>query len=126
VDTPASPTELTRAREVEDTTVLASAHEDAEGLVQKVALLKGELAEARQAREVAEKKFCSLFDASADGARWLCLDIVGPSRVRNQLSERMRPATICHIKMVGEHVVLRVTVTSVVELVLGRSPDETF
>jgi hypothetical protein len=70
-DTLASPTELTRAREVEDATTLASACEDDEGLVRKVALLEGELAEARWAREVVEEKFCSLSDASAVGARWL-------------------------------------------------------
>jgi hypothetical protein len=33
MDTPASPIELTRAREVEDVAALASAHEDTEGLV---------------------------------------------------------------------------------------------
>jgi hypothetical protein len=33
--------DLTRAREVEDATMMASTHEDAEGLVQKVALLEG-------------------------------------------------------------------------------------
>jgi hypothetical protein len=68
-NTLASPTKQTRAREVEDATVLASAHEDAEGLVWKVTLLKGELAEARRAQEVAVEKFCSLFDASADGGQ---------------------------------------------------------
>jgi hypothetical protein len=35
--------------------VQASVWEDAEGLVRKVTLLEGELAEARQAREVAEE-----------------------------------------------------------------------
>jgi hypothetical protein len=39
--------------------VLASAHEDAEGLIQKVTLLEGKLAEVRQTREVAEEKFRS-------------------------------------------------------------------
>jgi hypothetical protein len=62
--------ESTQARVVKNLAVLASVWEDAEGLIYKVALLDGELAEARQAREVAEEKFCSLFDASADGARW--------------------------------------------------------
>jgi hypothetical protein len=56
---------------VEDATTLASACEDDEGLVRKVALLEGELAEARWAREVVEEKFCSLSDASVVGARWL-------------------------------------------------------
>jgi hypothetical protein len=35
--------------EVESATALDSAHEDVEGLVQKIALLEGELVEARQA-----------------------------------------------------------------------------
>jgi hypothetical protein len=41
--------ELTRVREAEITVAPASAHEDVEGLVWKVALLKGELVEACQA-----------------------------------------------------------------------------
>jgi hypothetical protein len=49
----------------------ASAHEDIEGLVQKVALLEGELAEARQAREAVKEKFHSLSDLSVDGMRLL-------------------------------------------------------
>jgi hypothetical protein len=48
-DTLASPMKLTQVREVEDTMTLASAHEDAEGLVQKVTLLEGELVEVHQA-----------------------------------------------------------------------------
>jgi hypothetical protein len=39
--------ELTRVQEVEDVRVLASAREHVEGLVRKVALLEGELTEAR-------------------------------------------------------------------------------
>jgi hypothetical protein len=58
-------------REVEDATTLVSTREDVEGLVRKVSLLKGELTEARWAREVTEEKFYSLSDASADGAQWL-------------------------------------------------------
>jgi hypothetical protein len=42
-DTLASPTELTRVWEVEDAVALVFAHDDAEGLVWKVALLEGEL-----------------------------------------------------------------------------------
>jgi hypothetical protein len=64
----ASPTELTQAWEVEDAAVLASAREDAEGLVWRVTLLKGELVEVPQAREVAEEKFYRLTDMSVDGA----------------------------------------------------------
>jgi hypothetical protein len=71
VDTLASPMELTRPWEVEDDMALAYAHEDAEGLVQKVAHLEGELVEARRAEEVAEDKFYTLSNASADDVRWL-------------------------------------------------------
>jgi hypothetical protein len=64
-------TVLTQVWEVENVVVQASVQEDVEGLVRKVTLLEGELAEARQARGVAEEKFCSLSNASADGAWWL-------------------------------------------------------
>jgi hypothetical protein len=60
--------ESTRAREVENVVVHATIWEDAEGHICKVTLLKGEHAKACQAQEVAEDKFRSLFDASADGA----------------------------------------------------------
>jgi hypothetical protein len=66
-----SPTELTQAQEMEDAVVLAFAHEDAEGLVWKVTLLEGELANARWAQVVAEEKFCSLSNMSIDGVRQL-------------------------------------------------------
>jgi hypothetical protein len=39
--------------EAKNCTVLASTHEDAEGVVRKIALLKGELEEAHRASEVA-------------------------------------------------------------------------
>jgi hypothetical protein len=60
-----------RVWEVKNVTVQASVWEDAKGLICKVALLVGELAKARQAREVVEEKFRSLFDMSVDGARRL-------------------------------------------------------
>jgi NTP pyrophosphatase (non-canonical NTP hydrolase) len=56
---------------VENTTALASARKDAEGLTRKVSLLVGELAETRRAWEVFEEKFCSLSKASGDVAGWL-------------------------------------------------------
>jgi hypothetical protein len=52
--------------EMENIAMLASAHEDAEGLVRKIALLEGELAEARWAQDVVGEKSCVLFDAVAD------------------------------------------------------------
>jgi hypothetical protein len=55
--------------EVENAVALASAREDAEGLVWKAVVLKGELMEAREAREVAEEKSRGLFNAVADAER---------------------------------------------------------
>jgi hypothetical protein len=63
--------ETTWAPKAENTTALASAHEDVEGLVRKVALLGGELAEVRRVREVVEERFHSLSHMSADGMRRL-------------------------------------------------------
>jgi hypothetical protein len=55
--------------EMENTTTLASAREDAEDLVWVIALLEGELVEARWAREVGEEKSHGLSDAAADAER---------------------------------------------------------
>jgi chromosome segregation ATPase len=55
------------SRMEENAAALASTREDIEGHVQKVTLLEGELAEAHQAREVAEENFCGLFDEAAGG-----------------------------------------------------------
>jgi hypothetical protein len=61
--------ESSRAWEMENVAVLASVWGgDAEGFIRKVALLEGELAEARRAREVAEEKVHSLLGSSAEGA----------------------------------------------------------
>jgi hypothetical protein len=49
-----------------------------------VTLLKGELVEACQAREVAEEKFQNLSDMSANGARWL---VVSEMEHQEQLEE---------------------------------------
>jgi hypothetical protein len=56
----------------------------------------------------------------------LCLAIVGPSWMRNHLLEMMWAAAIHHIEMAGELAALQTAVTSVMELMLGCSPDETF
>jgi hypothetical protein len=55
--------------EVESTVVLASAHEEVEGLVQKITLLEDELTEVRRAREVAEESSRGLSDAVANAER---------------------------------------------------------
>jgi hypothetical protein len=104
----------------------------------------------RHAEQVAEEKFCSLFDAWTDGARrlvvskmerreqfkelsllWargakLCLTIIGPSRARNNMLERMQASAIRHIEMAGELATLQTAVSSAAESVLGRSPSDTF
>jgi hypothetical protein len=49
---------------------LASAREDAEGLVRKIALLEGELAEACRDREVAEENSCVLSNIATDAKQW--------------------------------------------------------
>jgi hypothetical protein len=46
--------------------------------------------------------------------------------VRNHLSEGRQIAALRHIKMVGELGMLRTVVSSTMEFVLARSPDETF
>jgi hypothetical protein len=53
--------------EVVSTRVLASAHEEIEGLVWKIVLLEGELAEVLQGREVAEETARGLSDAVTGG-----------------------------------------------------------
>jgi hypothetical protein len=55
--------------EAESTATLASAHEGTKSLVQKVALLKGELAEVCWAHEVDEETFHGLSNIVAD-AEW--------------------------------------------------------
>jgi hypothetical protein len=57
--------------EVEGAAVLASAHGEAEDLAQRVALLEGELAEARQAREAAEENSRGLSDTVTDAEQWM-------------------------------------------------------
>jgi hypothetical protein len=146
---PVSQVELTRMQDVENVTMLASAQEDAEGLVRKVAVLKGELAKVHRAREVPKEKFHSLSNVSTDGARWLvvsemehweqfedlsllwawgvelCLTIIGPSQVNCPLLVRMRATALRHAGVVGELTSLQEAIYSTVELVLGHPPYET-
>jgi hypothetical protein len=112
--------------EVKSIMALASACKKAKGLVWRIALLEGELAEAHQDREMAEENSWGLSDAVADAKQqreesekesqerfleltllwaWgtmLCLAIFGPSRVRNHQSEGMQIAAIHHIEMAEE------------------------
>jgi hypothetical protein len=136
--------------EVENVVSLASAHEDAEGLLRKIALLEGELAEERRAWELVEENSCGLPDVAADAERrWelserehreqfeeltllqtqgfeLCHAIVSPPQVRNHLSEKMRLAALRHTEMARELTMLRAVVSSAVESVLGHSLDKIF
>jgi hypothetical protein len=105
---------------------LASAHEDVEGLVQKITLLEGKFAEEHWAREVVEENSHSLSEVAVDAEHWwvvskreckkqfeeltllqtwsaeLCHAIVGPPLVRNQLLEGMQLAAFHHTEMAGE------------------------
>jgi hypothetical protein len=95
--------ELTQEWEVENTASLESAHEDAKGLTWKVTLLEGELVQARQAQEVAEEKFRSLSDASADGAWRLVF-----SKMESESSSRSFPfcrlgAPSCVLTLLAHH-----------------------
>jgi hypothetical protein len=55
MDVSVPPMGSSRVREVESVAVLAPAQGSVEGLVHKVALLEGELVEARRARDVTEE-----------------------------------------------------------------------
>jgi hypothetical protein len=57
-----------QAQKGESAVVLASTQGDAEGLVRKVALLEGELVEARRARDVDRERVCHLSSSSTEGA----------------------------------------------------------
>jgi hypothetical protein len=52
--------------EVESAMALASVHEETEGLVQKIALLKGQLAKVHRACEAVEETTHGLFDVAGD------------------------------------------------------------
>jgi hypothetical protein len=57
MDTPVSQMESSPAWEMENVVVLASVREDAEGLIHKVALLKGDLVEAHRAWGWLKRRF---------------------------------------------------------------------
>jgi hypothetical protein len=140
---------VSRAK-AENTTALASAHEDAEGLVRKITLLEGGLVEECRAQELSEENSHGLSDAAADAeCRWevsemecrvqfkeltllqtrgseLCLAIIGPPRVRNHLSEGVRNIALHHTEMTGELAMLRAAVSSTAKSALRCSPDEIF
>jgi hypothetical protein len=107
---------------------LASAHEDAEGLAWKVALLEDDLVAERRAREASEREHRAhlkgLTLLQTQGSK-LCHAIIGPPRVKLHLSEAMWLATLRHIEMVGELTAFWAAVSSAMELVLGRLLGDT-
>jgi hypothetical protein len=115
--------------EAENAAVLASTHEDAEGLAQKVTFLKDELVAERRAWEVSKREcqelFVELTLLQTRGSE-LCYAIVGSLWTKHHLSEGVWIATLRHTEMVGEHATLRAIVTTVVDSVLGRSLSNTF
>jgi hypothetical protein len=126
--------------EAENIMVWVSAHEDVEGLVQKITLLEGELAEACRglsdaagsvehqwevSKRECEEHFEEVTLLHTRGSE-LCPAIVGPPRVRNHLSEAIQIAALHHTMMAEMLAVLRAVVSSTLELVLRHSPDETF
>jgi hypothetical protein len=109
--------------------VLASAREDVEGLIRKIALFEGELVAEYQAQEVSERERLEQFEEltilQIQGSE-LCHAIIGPPQARHHLSEGKRLAALHHTEMAEELVVPQVVVSSTVELVLGRSPSDNF
>jgi hypothetical protein len=114
--------------EVENTVALAFARDDAEGFVQKISLLEGELVVER-VREASERERREQFEEltllQTQGSE-LCHVIIGPPQTRHHLSEGMRLAALRHTEMAGELAVLWAAVSSTTESVLGRSPNNTF
>jgi hypothetical protein len=115
--------------EIENTTVLASAREDAEGLAQKITLLEDELAVECRAQEVWKREHREQFEEltlpQTRGSE-LCHAIVSLPWMRHHLTEAMRLAALRHTEIVGELATHRAAVSTVMESVLGHSPSETF
>jgi hypothetical protein len=110
------------AQEAESVAVLVPIRRDVKALVHRVALLEGELEEARRAQEVAEQKVRDLSSSSAEGSRRrvtskagrreqsedlfllcnrgaeLCFTILGLSPARTPLTVKMRAATLRHTR----------------------------
>jgi hypothetical protein len=109
--------------------VLASAHEDAEGLARKIALLEDELAVEHRAWEVSEREHREQFDEltllQTQGSE-LCRAIVYHPWARHHLSKGMWLAALYHTAMARELAALRVAMSTTTELVLGHSPSNTF
>jgi hypothetical protein len=114
--------------EAENTTALAFTHEDAEGFVQKIALLEGELALECRAQEAFEGECQEQFEELTilqTRCSELCHAIVNSPWARHHLFERMRLVALRHTEMAEELAALRVVVFSIAESVLGCSPNDT-
>jgi hypothetical protein len=70
------------------------------------------------------EQFEELSLLQAWGAK-LCLTIIGPSQVKSTLPTRMWATTLHHAMVIRELAVRQAVVTSAMERVLRRSPDET-
>jgi hypothetical protein len=136
--------------EAESATMLASACVETEDFARWIALLKGRVAEACQAQEVVEENSRGLFDATTNTKEWReeskrecrelvekltllqtggseqCLAIVGAPRGRSHLLEGMWITFLHHTEMVEQLVTLWVTMSFIMEFILGRSPNESF
>jgi hypothetical protein len=114
---------------VENAAALASAHEDVEGFIQKIALLEGELAAEHRAREVSERECREQFEEftllQTRGPE-LCHAIIGPPCVRHHQSEGMWHVALDHTEMVEEFTIIQATVSSTTESALGCSSNDTF
>jgi hypothetical protein len=111
-----------------NTTVLASAREDAEGHDQKVTLLEYELAVERWAREMSEREHrahIKEFTLLQTRGSKLCHAIIGPPRAKHHLSMLMRLAALHQSKMAGELTAFWMAVSSTTESMLGHSPSDT-
>jgi hypothetical protein len=134
--------------EAESATTLASTHGEAEGFTRRISLLEGELMNALQARDMTEVNSRGLSSVVAGVDWWqeeverecqervreltllqtwgseLCQAIVGPLKMRGQLSEGMWIAVVSHTEMDEQLTMLWAMVSSVVQSVLRCSPIE--
>jgi hypothetical protein len=114
--------ELVSWLEVENSTVLASACEDTEGLVWKIALFEDKLTRECWEQKMSEREHRARFEEltllQTQGSE-LCHAIVGPPRAKH-LSEGMQLAVLHHTKVAGELVAFRVVMSSAMKSVLRR------
>jgi hypothetical protein len=111
--------------EVRNSAALVLAHDNAEGLAQKITPIESELMEERRASETSKRELWECFNKLTLLQTWgleLCLTILSPPWAE-RLSEGMQLATLHHNEMVRELAAFRVVVSSTAELVLGRSPN---